>query len=346
MGFFNGMKIFKKFKLSKKRIIIIAVILAVVLGGFFLLRGRNKQEVSTAKVEKGIVKEELILTGTVGAEKHAMLSFPASGKISWVGAVEGQSVRKGTALIKLDTTILNASYQQALNSYKALQAAAEKAEDDVKDHKNDETFAQKSTRTTAQVARDSAWDSVIAAKYNLDNATLVAPFAGIVSSLPYANPGINVSLTDTIVEVVDPATIYFDVDADQNDVTSLKVGQMVGVVLDSYSEKEVMGKVSFIAFTPKSGATGTNYKVKVVFDKNAFGEITPRIGMTGDAKFILSQKDSVLFVPTEFAKSDIKGKYIKVGSAKNKTYIETGLESEERIEIISDQVKEGDIVYD
>lgn len=342
-------KIFGQFKKFKPRLgkwfwVILAVILIVAL--VFVLRSRNKKEVVSGKVGRGLVKEELVLTGSVNATKYAALTFPTSGKIAWVGAVEGQKVVRGQAITSLDKTVLNTIYQQSLNTYKDKQAAAEKAEDDVKNHSTDETLAQKSTRTTAQVARDSAYDSMLAAKYNLDNATILAPFAGIISSLPFTSPGVNVSLADTQVVIVDPSTIYFDVDADQNDVTSLKVGQAVSVVLDSYSDKEVQGKVSFIAFTPKAGVTGTNYKVKVEFGASPFGETSPRIGMTGDAKFILDQKDNVLFVPSEFVKSDIKGKYLKVGKAGNKTYIETGLEGEERTEILGDKVKEGDIVYD
>jgi RND family efflux transporter MFP subunit len=342
-------KIFGWFKKSKKRLkgwFWVIVVVLVLVAGFFFVKGRSKKELISSTVGKGIVMEELILTGSVKGEKHSLLSFPASGKISWVGVTEGQKVVKGQALISLDKTVLNATYQQALNYYKDKQASAEKAEDDVKNHSSDETLTQKATRTTAQVARDSAWDSMLAAKYNLDNATIVAPFAGIVSSLPFSSPGVNVSLTDTMVEIIDPATLYFDVDADQNDVTSITLGQKVIMVLDSYSDKEISGKVIFVAFTPKSGATGTNYKVKVMFDEGAFLEIAPRVGMTGDAKFVLSQKDDVIYVPSEFVKSDIKGKYIKVGSVKNKTYVETGLESEERVEIVGSGLNEGDIVYD
>lgn len=318
----------------------------IALGGLFFFRGRGKKEVATAKVERGTVKEELILTGSIRAEKHSLLAFPTSGRIAWVGVTEGQKVYRGQGLASLDKTVLNAIYQQALNTYKDKQAAAEKVEDDVKDHAGDETFAQKATRTTAQVARDSAYDAVLAAEYSLRNATLTAPFTGIISSLPHPSPGVNVSAADTIVEIVNPATIYFEVDADQSEVKSIKDGQEVFVVLDSYSDKEFKGKVSFIAITPKSGETGTIYKVKVRFDKETLGEVLPRIGMTGDAKFTLSQKEDVLFVPSKFVNSDIKGKYLKVGSSKNKTYLEIGLEGEERTEVLGDKIKEGDVVYD
>jgi RND family efflux transporter MFP subunit len=325
------------------------VILAVVvlgITGVLISRSRNQAgAVAAAVVQKGTVSDELILTGTVKAEKDVTLYFPTYGKISWVGVSEGQSVKKGQALASLDTTILNASYQEALNSYRNYQAAAESALDSVKDHSSDETFAQKATRTAAEVARDNAYDAVRAAEYNLKNATLFAPFDGIVSSLPFANPGVNVLATDKQAEIVDPSTIYFEVDADQNEVTSIKKDQDVTIVLDSFQDKDFKGKVSFIGLTPLSSATGTTYKVKVVLSEGGLTDISPRIGMTGDAKFILSQKQDVLYAPPKFVHSDKDGKYVNLGKKGNKVRVEVGIESEERVEITSG-VKEGDTLYD
>ena len=323
---------------------VLIIIIAVV--GFVVFRPKAASTVSTAKIERGTVKQELVLTGAVDATKYASLSFPTSGKIAWVGVAEGQTVKKGQALIALDKTVLAAAYQEALNTRRNTVANVNDIHNQLKDHENDETFSQVATRVAAESVNDSAWDAVKAAKYNLDNSTLYAPFDGLISSLPFDSPGVNVSLADTQVVIVDPSTIYFNVDADQSDVTSLKIGQDVTMVLDSYQDRVMQGKVSFISFTPTIGASGTNYKVSVTLTGNGFTDLTPRIGMTGDAKFILSQKENVLFAPAEYVKSDIKGKYLKVGSEKNKTYIETGLENEETIEIMGDKVKEGDTIYD
>ena len=67
--------------------------------------------------------------------------------------------------------------------------------------------------------------------------------------------------------------------------------------------------------------------------------------MSGDAKFILSEKENVLFVPPEFVKTDTTGKYVNLTKKNNKKYIEVGIESEDKVEIKGD-VNEGDIVYD
>ena len=114
-------KIFGWFKNFRSRIgkWFWVIIVVLVLGiGFFLIKGKSKKEVVTSKVERGTVSEELILTGSIKAEKHSLLVFPTYGKIAWVGVTEGQKVSKGQALISLDKTVLNTTYQQALNTYK------------------------------------------------------------------------------------------------------------------------------------------------------------------------------------------------------------------------------------
>ena len=329
-----------------KKIIIIILAFLLVIGGIVFINSRKKANgITTAVVSRGTVAEEIILTGQVSADKHSILSFPTSGKISWIGVAEGQKVIKGQALVSLDKITLDAAYQQALSNYRNYQAIAGNILDTVKGHSADESFADKATRTTAEVNRDNAYDAVRAAEYNLANGTLYAPFAGVIASLPFGSPGVNVSFADTIIEIVDPASIYFEVTADQSEVINLKDLQDVVIVLDSYQSKNLLGKVSFIGLTPISGVVGTSYKVKVVFTESQFQNSFPRIGMTGDAKFILSQKEDALYLPLKFINSDKDGKYVNVGKPGNKVRVIVGIEGEERAEIVSG-VKEGDVVYD
>jgi len=324
---------------------VILVVVTLGIGGFFYFNNKAKGVSVTTTVQKGEVKEELVLTGSVEADKHAKLYFPTAGKIAGVYVKEGDWVKKGRALISLDQTALNTVYQQALNNYRNYQAAAENALDIVKDHSKDETFAQKATRTAAEVARDNAYDAVTAAKYNLDNSILFAPFGGLITSLPFSSPGVNVGYTDLQVEILDPASIYFEVEADQSEVINIKEKQNVVIVLDSYKSRELSGTVSFVGFTPKPGETGTIYKVKVQLTNSEVENILPRIGMTGDANFVLSQKEDVLYAPPKFIHSDKDGKYVNIGGKNNKVRVTIGIEGEERVEIVSG-IKEGDILYD
>ena len=341
-------KLLKRLSGIKKRMgkwfwvtIVLLIVVIIVLS----LTGAKSSEGVSTVVQRGTVTEELILTGQVKASKHAILYFPTSGKISWVGVKEGDKVRPGQWLVSLDKTTLNSTYQQALNTYRNYQASAENVLDSVKDHSGDETYSQKATRTSAEVARDNAYDAVTAAEYNLRNATITAPFSGIVTSLSNSNPGINVMVTEPQVELLDPSSIYFEVGADQSEVINVKDKQNVEIVLDSYREIVFSGTVSFVGLTPKANETGTVYIVKVMFDQNEFKESLPRMGMSGDAKFILSEKEDTLLVPARFINTDKDGKFVNLGKIGNKVRVTTGIEGEDNIEILTG-IKEGDVLFD
>jgi multidrug efflux pump subunit AcrA (membrane-fusion protein) len=128
-------------------------------------------------------------------------------------------------------------------------------------------------------------------------------------------------------------------------VGNLKKDQEVEIVLDALPDDTIRGKIEFIGLTPRGDEIGAVYKVKVRFEEGNLDIQKYRIGMSGDVKFILSQESDVLFVPPKFIKSDTNGKYVKKNAKNGKTYIETGLEGEDRVEIKGD-IKEGDIIYD
>jgi RND family efflux transporter MFP subunit len=325
----------------------VLVILILVGGGFGIwkLVIAKNGEVETAVIERGRVVEELILSGEIKADEHADLAFGSSGKIAWVGVSEGELVNEGQALMKLDTTNLNADLQRARSDLREEEATVDRVHDDVKDHDDDEDFETKETRTIAEVAKDKAWEAVIKAEENLRNATLIAPFAGLVTEVTNPFSGVNIIYTASQVELVNPETMYFAVSADQTEVVDLGLGQEVAIIFDAYPDEDFGGKIDYLSYTPKSDEVGTVYEVRVGFgdltvDPNKF-----RVGMTGDAKFVLSEKEGVLWVPPKFVNSEREGKYVNLEKKNNKVSVEVGIEGEEMVEIVGD-VKEGQVVYD
>lgn len=333
--------------LKRKKFWMIAVVLLGILGFvFYKAKSSKNSKVQTAKIEKGMVEEVLTLSGNINADNYAKLSFSSSGDIAWVGVTEGDEVKKGQSLTKLDTTVLNSTYQQANATLRAADAALQDVYDQVKDHAGDETYAQKDTRTAAEVTKDKAYESYIQAQYNLKHATITSPFAGIVTYLAHPFSGVNVTSTETQVEVLDPLTMYFDVTADQSEVLQIQMGQKVEIVLDSLPDDPLSGKVVFIGYTPEPNQVGTNYKIKVAFDDSSLDIKKYRIGLSGDANFVTKQKENVLYVPTTFVQSDPNGKYLQTSASGNRTYVQIGLEGADKTEIISDKVKEGDSIFD
>lgn len=323
----------------------IAVLLLILLvSGFFFFRSKNKV-VKTSVIQKGNLKEEMVLSGEINAINYAKMTFETSGKINYVGVKEGDKVFKGKLLSKLDTTVLNSNYQTALSSLRITQATVDNVKDQVKGHANDETFAQKDLRTLAEANKDKAYEAVIAAKRNLDGASLYAPFNGIITYVAHPYSGVYVSVASNEIEIIDPSTMYLSVLADQTEVTKLKKGQSVAIVLDSFEDKEFEGIIENISFTPKVGESGSVYSIKVSFKNINLETSSFKIAMTGDAKFVISQKENILFVPSNFVKQDKNGNFIKKNKKGDKVYITTGIESENDTEIIS-EIKEGQVIYD
>lgn len=321
------------------------VLLVIIVGGIWYFSSKNGNDLKTTTVQKGSISEELILSGTVNATNYAQLAFETSGKIVYVGVKEGDEVKKGKLLSKLDTTLLNSEYQKAMSDRRYTQANVENIHDQVKDNDDDESYTEKDTRTLSEVSHDKAYENVIKAKRSLDGASLFAPFDGIVTSVAYPFSGINVMATIAQIELIDPTTMYMFVLADQTEVTKLFVGQKVEVILDSFDDKSFEGKIDTISFTPIAGESGSLYSIKVSFVGVDLLTSRFKIGMTGDAKFITAEKDNVLFVPSGFVNSEKGEKYVRTNPKNGRVYVEIGLESEDDTQITGD-IHEGQTLYD
>lgn len=332
-----------KFPTKKRVIVAVATVLIVAIAGWRVYSSRANPK-DAATVQKGVVSQEIILTGQLKAEKDAKLTFQSGGELAYVGVSEGEGVRKGQLLVRLDTKVLYETYERAVSDLRSAQASLDNVYDQIKGHDKDETLAQKETRTTAEVARDKAYRALEIAKENLANGGIRAPFDGTVASLTYPFTGINTTSAQSQIEVVNLSSIYFAASADQTDVKDLKKGMKVKVILDSFPQDELTGTLSFIGFTPVEGEVGTVYAVKVEFPAGIIDPMKHRIGMGGDAKIVVEEKSDVLFVPSSFINTDGQGKYVTKAGGK-KIYINTGLEGEERTEI-KNVLKEGDAIYD
>lgn len=325
-----------------KRLVKILVVAGLILVLF--LSRKPAPKVETAKVTKGNITETISASGEVDAKEKADLNFQGSGKLIWIGVKEGGRVKKYQAIAKLDTVSLNATYQQAINTYKSYEAAAQKAEDDVKNHSADETFAQKSTRMAAQVARDNAYDAMKSAEQTLKNATITAPFDGVITQANPAFPGGNVTSSSAVYSIINPETFFFNTEVGEIDIAKIKVDQKVNLTLDAFSDRNLEGTVVDIGLTSVVTSTGgTAYKVRISLPKTE--GLNFRLGMNGDAEIVINTLNDVLYIPSDAAVEDGSGIFVWVvdGGKARKMKIELGASSLERTEIKSG-LKEGEIV--
>lgn len=314
---------------------VILVVLLLIIWRTVSSSGKTVK-VESAKVAKGDLVETVSTSGTVKADRYVQLTFPAGGKIVAVGVKPGQPVKKGQFIAQIDTVVLNAAYEQALNNYRKYQATADNVLDQVKDHSGDETFAQKDTRTTAEVNRDNAYDAVLAARDNLKNAVIFAPFSGIIDTVNPSSPGINLTAGAANYTIVDPSSVYFDAEVEETDLPTIKIGQKVNIKLDAYPDNILQGEISAVGMVAFTSSTGGNaYHLRISLPDNTDQKY--KVGMQGDADIVFGTVSDTVKVASTSLFSDGNKEYvwlIESGKLK-KVEVTTGGESDAETEIKS-----------
>ncbi|MFA6072192.1 MAG: efflux RND transporter periplasmic adaptor subunit, partial [Janthinobacterium sp.] len=305
---------FRNFKSRLGKWFWVLLVGLVILMWRVFFSGTKAVTYPSVAVSRGELLETISTTGRVKADQYANLTFPSVGKLAWITVKKGDLVKKGQAIAGLDTVILNASYQQALNNYRNYQAAADSTLDSLKNHSGDETFAQKATRTAAEVARDNAYDAMLAAAQNLKFANIYSPFDGIVAE---ATPTFSGAFVTTVSPanyiIVNPKTTFFESEISETDLPKVKIGQKVKINLDAYPEETIDGVISNIGVLAFTSSTGGNaYSLRINLPENV--DFKYKVGMEGDVSVILETLSGVLKVPTTALVNEEDKNYVWVYS--------------------------------
>ena len=97
----------KSFLNTKRRLAVVAVLIALVAGGGFWYwgEGANAAEYMTARVERGNLRNTVTATGTLQAVTTVQVGSQASGTISALYADFNSTVKKGQLLAQLDPSV-------------------------------------------------------------------------------------------------------------------------------------------------------------------------------------------------------------------------------------------------
>ncbi|MEA3442613.1 MAG: efflux RND transporter periplasmic adaptor subunit [Chloroflexota bacterium] len=196
----------------------------------------------------------------------------------------------------------------------------------------------------AKAGLDIAKAELARSELELDKATIVAPFDGIVtdvmikegqqlSAMNYVNPA---------VSLVDPGEIKMDGVIDEVDIAKVKLGQRAVVTLDALPDKEVNGIVTFIsqAGTVKAGVV--SYQTTITL-QNPDKEL--RDGMSATADIIIECHGDVLLIPNRAIQGSWEKPWVEViaDDGTEKREIALGLSDGINAEVLSG-LKEGEVV--
>jgi HlyD family secretion protein len=145
-------------------------------------------------------------------------------------------------------------------------------------------------------------------RYNLSQVTLSAPFDGIVTRRNIEE-GENVvvgtmnNAGTQLLTIADMSIIEAEVEVDETEIPSVRIGQSAKVTIDALPERTFTGKVTEIGNSPiqlagqtQAGQQATNFKVTVTID-GTIEEARP--GFTCSAEITTATRNGVVAVPIQ-----------------------------------------------
>ncbi|MFN8474173.1 MAG: efflux RND transporter periplasmic adaptor subunit [Anaerolineae bacterium] len=194
----------------------------------------------------------------------------------------------------------------------------------------------------AQAAVDQAQVALDQAKYKLDQATLAAPFDGVVTAVNVV-PGQTISGSTNPLTFADLTSLQVTTNVSELDRSRLKVGQEVDMTLDAVPGLTLKGTVASISPTGVLQQGVVNYPVTINL-KNPDPAVAA--GMTANMNIIVDSKDDVLLVPNRAIRTQGRQRLITVmvEGQQISLPVETGMTDGSNTEISAQGLKEGDQV--
>lgn len=251
-------------------------------------------------VRSGSVASGPVITGSVQPERKADLRAEVSAVVLQVLKENGDVVKRGDVLVKLDDTAIRDSLNSAEAAARAASLALDQAERQLERMKTLRSSGMTSAQAMddAEVRRNNALSELSAARARAAQArqqlqrTLVrAPFDGVVSDRK-VSAGDTASIGKELLKVIDPTSMRFEGLVSADRIAVVKAGQPVGFRVNGYADQEYRGVVKRV--DPAANEVTRQVEVLVAF---APGSPQPRVsGLYGEGR-IEAEASSALMLP-------------------------------------------------
>lgn len=276
------------------------VLVAAAIGLAWFLFAPSVVPAQVTRVVTAWPSQQYVLldaTGYVVARRKAAVASKGTGRVEWLGVSEGEFVKAGTVVARLESQDVDAAYRaSAANSQVAMagvtSAETELADADLNLQRMTRLYAKglvaqvtvsdaQSRYRRAQSAVSSARSSLTAARANQDNArstvdytAIRAPFDGVVISRS-ANIGDIVTPLSSAADakgavliMADMSTLQVDADVSESALASVSVGQPCEIALDAFPNRRFRGEVDAIVPTVNRASATVTTKVRIL-DRDA-----------------------------------------------------------------------------
>jgi HlyD family secretion protein len=329
--------------MSKKKIYWLVAIVLVLVSVLLILSkngviGNKDQgvEIETAAADQITIIETVSATGKIQPEIEIKISSEVSGEIIALPIKEGQVVKKGDLLVKINPMLYTSGLNRSVSNLSGTKAGLSQADASFREAKA--SYERNKILYDKGIISRSDWDKAIASfevavankksayytvesaaatvtesKDNLGRTTIYSPADGTISSL-----GVELGervlgtqqMTGTeLLRVANLGNMEVEVDVNENDIVKINIGDSTKIQVDAYLKKEFKGVVTSISNSASTTTTAdqvTNFKVKVRILKESYMDLLEgkpasyspfRPGMTATVDIITKRKEKVIGVP-------------------------------------------------
>ncbi len=281
--------------------------------------------VEAAEVVSGPLSERVTAVGSLASNESVIVRPEIAGRVVEIAFDEGQPVRKGDLLIRLDESLNKAELAET-------EARLELAKRNFA--RTEELFANKiatgRSRDEARSNLDVSTAAVELAKVKLAKMRMTAPFDGI-AGLRQVSIGDYVTSGQDLFNLEDIDPIKVDFRIAERFLPAIKTGQEIEITVDAYPGRSFTGEV--YAIDPRIDASGRSIVIRAgVANK----ERVLRPGLFARVGLILELKPDALTVPEQAIVPRGDSQFVfRVNDGKVKqTEVKIGTRRDGRVEIV------------
>jgi RND family efflux transporter MFP subunit len=265
---------------------LILVVGTLMAAGGWISWHETPVAVTVVHPTRGPAVEAIYVTGTVEPSVMLPIASRAAGDLVEINVDEGDRVRKGQALARLDDADLTSTVQE-------LDARARLARLNLQ--RMQELVQRKVVATVdvdqARADLDAAEAVLRRAKAQRGFMTLRAPADGLIIRRD-GEVGQFIPAGQAVLYLSCCAPLRVTADVDEEDIPRVHVGQKVVLHADALPERVLDGEVSQV--TPKGDPVARTFRVRIRL-VDAAGL---QVGMTVDANLVVTERENALLVPS------------------------------------------------
>jgi len=313
-----------------RRLALLALLVVIVVGAVFALRrgGRAVSVDVEAPKRRDVFQSFVTASGEIVAQRYADIGSSVMGRIVSLPVAEGEHVREGQLLARIDpvpaesdvkaaeallqalTGDLEAAQARAFDARQAVQRSRELHAQGLVPASDNDRAVSAADAADAQVKAaqdrvDQARAQLRRAKDQLSKTEIRAPLPGVVTRLSVREGemvviGIQNQPGTILMTLSDLSTINAEVKVAEADVLRLELGQPATVTLEAVQGREFAGEVTEIGASALpvvgTGAAAREFRVVV---RLAAPDPSLRPGLTCDARVLVAEARDVVTVPLQ-----------------------------------------------